>query len=622
MEHVIQACERVRQDGSIMGPFLFSNKDGTMNKKYTSRRRHAAELERIQRSESSSSHEGPLEFFHDTFGNQGVGKLVDHLQLKNIFPSGSDLYEQEADRLAARMVDPSSDNLQLKSVSSPSPSVDHSALVNDKIQQFKSGGAALDLGTRSYFEGKMGVDLSQVRVHKDQSTARFAQSINARAFTLGNHIGFGSGQFNPQSRQGKELLAHELVHTQQQRGSQKKIIQRQVANPALEQRLAEIRSNSSPRGTQMRPYRPEPEPLDIPQHTVKGHMLYWGTYKGGQRYHYREVITAPTSTWEQILSKGYDQQYFDSYVKPFLIAALGSNYSTSGWRYSSGASGQAFYPLGSITDQDRLNFLKALYGYRQNYQQEEDSGVVFDGNIFTGWTSEMQLNLVAQFVGSYQNLLVSDKSAFDPDPIFDKSNIDHFAEQAGTSTIIAMVSSATASAIAGVYVWLDGFKQGGANPQLEKGEHMIRNSAKIIEWGINAKRQLDKAERDKYMSIVETAISLIPLGKLAEKIVAVPLRYTVESTIQQAAKKFVEDQLSDLFKSTCKHLGGAIVKSYQDGKGTRFSKAAIVKGFEMELRAMRKSGLFPEQSVSAGQVLDGGFNRLRGFFENHISPAN
>jgi hypothetical protein len=187
-----------------------------MNKKYTSLRRHAAELKRIQRSESSSSHEGPLEFFHDTFGNQGVGKLVDHLQLKNIFPSGSDLYEQEADRLAARMVDPSSDNLQLKSVSSPSPSVDHSALVNDKIQQFKSGGAALDLGTRSYFEGKMGVDLSQVRVHKDQSTARFAQSINARAFTLGNHIGFGSGQFNPQSRQGKELLAHELTHVVQQ----------------------------------------------------------------------------------------------------------------------------------------------------------------------------------------------------------------------------------------------------------------------------------------------------------------------------------------------------------------------------------------------------------------------
>jgi hypothetical protein len=187
-----------------------------MNKKYTSLRRHSSELERIQRSESSSSHEGPLEFFHDTFGNQGVGKLVDHLQLKNIFPSGPDLYEQEADRLAARMVDPSSETLQLKSVSSPSPSVDHSALVNDKIQQFKSGGAALEQGTRSYFEGKMGVDLSQVRVHKDQSTARFAQSINARAFTLGNHIGFGSGQFNPQSRQGKELLAHELVHVVQQ----------------------------------------------------------------------------------------------------------------------------------------------------------------------------------------------------------------------------------------------------------------------------------------------------------------------------------------------------------------------------------------------------------------------
>jgi hypothetical protein len=215
-----------------------------MNKKYTSLRRHAAELKRIQRSESSSSHEGPLEFFHDTFGNQGVGKLVDHLQLKSIFAAGSDIYEQEADRLAARMVDPSSDNLQLKSVSSPSPSVDHSALVNDKIQQFKSGGAALDQGTRSYFEGKMGVDLSQVRVHKDQSTARFAQSINARAFTLGNHIGFGSGQFNPQSRQGKELLAHELTHVVQQGKSKNKSIDRKPAITGAADKLKLAGENS------------------------------------------------------------------------------------------------------------------------------------------------------------------------------------------------------------------------------------------------------------------------------------------------------------------------------------------------------------------------------------------
>jgi hypothetical protein len=140
--------------------------------------------------------------------------------------------------------DPSSDNLQLKSISSPSPSVDHSALVNDKIQQFKSGGAALDQGTRNYFEGKMGVDLSQVRVHKDQSTARFAQSINARAFTLGNHIGFGSGQFNPQSRQGKELLAHELTHVVQQGKSKNKSIDRKPAITGAADKLKLAGENS------------------------------------------------------------------------------------------------------------------------------------------------------------------------------------------------------------------------------------------------------------------------------------------------------------------------------------------------------------------------------------------
>jgi hypothetical protein len=53
--------------------------------------------------------------------------------------------------------------------------------------------------------------------------------LGARAFTHGNDIYFNSGEYRPQSNNGKHLLAHELTHVvQQNSGIQKKMIQRTV----------------------------------------------------------------------------------------------------------------------------------------------------------------------------------------------------------------------------------------------------------------------------------------------------------------------------------------------------------------------------------------------------------
>jgi peptidoglycan hydrolase-like protein with peptidoglycan-binding domain len=60
-------------------------------------------------------------------------------------------------------------------------------------------------------------DFSQVRVHVDGRAARSADALNAVAYTSGSHIVFGPGQYAPTSQQGRELLAHELTHVQQQR---------------------------------------------------------------------------------------------------------------------------------------------------------------------------------------------------------------------------------------------------------------------------------------------------------------------------------------------------------------------------------------------------------------------
>ncbi len=84
--------------------------------------------------------------------------------------------------------------------------------------QGKGGGAPLPSETRAELEPKFGSDFSQVRVHADRQAAQLNQQIQARAFTQGNNIYFGAGQYNPTSSNGKQLLAHELTHTIQQTG--------------------------------------------------------------------------------------------------------------------------------------------------------------------------------------------------------------------------------------------------------------------------------------------------------------------------------------------------------------------------------------------------------------------
>lgn len=82
----------------------------------------------------------------------------------------------------------------------------------------RSPGRPLDPEVRSLFEARLGHNLSRVRVHDDSPAAESARAVNARAYTLGSHIVFAPGQYAPNTGRGIHLLAHELVHTVQQRG--------------------------------------------------------------------------------------------------------------------------------------------------------------------------------------------------------------------------------------------------------------------------------------------------------------------------------------------------------------------------------------------------------------------
>ncbi|MEM9835610.1 MAG: DUF4157 domain-containing protein [Bacteroidota bacterium] len=92
-----------------------------------------------------------------------------------------------------------------------------------------SSGQSLDNDVREDMEGQLGGDLSDVRVHTDEKAASSAAAISAEAYTYGNHIVFGAGKYAPKTPEGRELMAHEMVHVQQQSGQ----IQRRVAEEGV-----------------------------------------------------------------------------------------------------------------------------------------------------------------------------------------------------------------------------------------------------------------------------------------------------------------------------------------------------------------------------------------------------
>jgi hypothetical protein len=83
----------------------------------------------------------------------------------------------------------------------------------------RSPGQPLDPQTRALMEPRFGHDFGSVRVHADAKAAESARAVNAAAYTVGRDIAFASGNFQPGTRSGRHLVAHELAHVVQQQGA-------------------------------------------------------------------------------------------------------------------------------------------------------------------------------------------------------------------------------------------------------------------------------------------------------------------------------------------------------------------------------------------------------------------
>jgi hypothetical protein len=94
----------------------------------------------------------------------------------------------------------------------------------------RSSGRPLDSDSREYFEPRLGVDLSDVRIHTHSEAAASARALDALAYTWGTHIVFAPEQYSPRTDSGRQLLAHELAHVAHHQIPE--ALQRQAAKPA------------------------------------------------------------------------------------------------------------------------------------------------------------------------------------------------------------------------------------------------------------------------------------------------------------------------------------------------------------------------------------------------------
>lgn len=176
-------------------------------------------------------------FAHDFSRIPVHSKAPVMLQAKLRVNTPGDSYEQEADRVAEQVTKmPESqvqracacgggcpgcqneqaapERLQMKSVqASNTAGIESPSIVNDVL---RSSGQPLDPSTRAFMESRFGHNFSQVRLHTDARAVESTNALSARAYTIGQDIAFGAGQYLPDLKEGRRLLAHELTHVVQQ----------------------------------------------------------------------------------------------------------------------------------------------------------------------------------------------------------------------------------------------------------------------------------------------------------------------------------------------------------------------------------------------------------------------
>ena len=197
--------------------------------------------------------------YHPSVNSIAASTVKPFFQPKLTINNPNDKYEHEADVIADKIIRMETHSVQKKSVTNSFFKASPISITpvqrkcahceEEKLQRKEidekekdadnnfenyvgglgSGGQPLPNEVRNFYEPRFGYGFSHVKVHNDNVAAKSAQSVNALAFTSGDHIVFNNGQYAPNTESGKRLLGHELTHVVQQGSINKKSIQRDLA---------------------------------------------------------------------------------------------------------------------------------------------------------------------------------------------------------------------------------------------------------------------------------------------------------------------------------------------------------------------------------------------------------
>ncbi|WP_024769964.1 eCIS core domain-containing protein [Aquimarina macrocephali] len=93
--------------------------------------------------------------------------------------------------------------------------------IESRIQRASDNGKPMNKSVKGSMESGFGTDFSGVKVHTDSESSSLNKQMSSKAFTYKNNVFFGENQYQPETKEGKHLIAHELTHVVQQGHAQK-----------------------------------------------------------------------------------------------------------------------------------------------------------------------------------------------------------------------------------------------------------------------------------------------------------------------------------------------------------------------------------------------------------------
>ena len=230
---------------------------GEPNDKYEREADHTA-VQVVQQINSSSQNQQSVQRDESMESEE---KEEEELQMK---PDISQIQRHES-------MEQESEDLQMKSLVQRKDNVgggEASSDLESSIKGARGGGQSLDPSLQEKMGLAMGADFSGVKVHTDSQSDQLNKSIQAKAFTTGQDLFFRQGAYEPSSRGGQELIAHELTHVVQQNGN---VVQRKPTTTPL------ARSTAKPKADIQMTMGPQQQKQQMAERVAKERMAKGGT---------------------------------------------------------------------------------------------------------------------------------------------------------------------------------------------------------------------------------------------------------------------------------------------------------------------------------------------------------